>query len=131
MPCRPGCNRFGTLKPKGSVDLVGAEVNYTSADNTAGEDQVRPVGESVSIQPAISLTDWKRCKGDYVTISVAISRICAPFPIERHFRQRFCEHADGAFHLHFENIAADHVGWIRDRDMMIALPAKLRKPCAT
>lgn len=122
---------WNDMKPKGSVDLVGAEVNYTSADKQLRvKTTVRPVGESVSIQPAyfpyrlekvqgaITFTD-QRC--DFQNLRAIHDRT----PLSA---SGFCEHgSDGAFHLHFENIAADHVRLDTDRDMMIALPAKLRK----
>ncbi|HEY2828040.1 MAG TPA: AsmA-like C-terminal region-containing protein [Pirellulales bacterium] len=122
---------WNDMKPKGSVDLVEADVNYTSADKQLRvKTTVQPVADTVSIQPAyfpyrlekvqgaITFTD-QRC--DFQNLRAIHDRT----PISA---TGFCEHgSDGAFHLHFDNIAADHVRLDTDRDMMIALPTKLRK----
>jgi hypothetical protein len=125
---------WNDVKPKGSVDLVGADVSYSSADKQLHvKTTVQPVADTVSVQPsyfpyrlekiqgAITFTDQR---SDFQNLRAVHDRT----PISA---DGFCEHdSDGAFHLHFENIAADHVRLDTDRDMIIALPAKLRKAVA-
>ncbi len=122
---------WNDMKPKGSVDLVGAEVNYTSADKQLRvKTTIQPVGDTVSVQPAFFPYRLEKVQG-----SITFSDQRADFQNLHAVHDRtpisasgFCEHDnEGAFHVHFENIAADHVRLDTDRDMMIALPAKLRK----
>lgn len=122
---------WNDMKPKGSVDLISAEVNFTSADKKLSvKTTVQPVADTVSIQPAYFPYRLEKVQG-----AITFSDQRCDFQDLRAMHDRtplsasgFCEHGtDGAFHLHFDDITADHVRLDTDRDMMIALPAKLRK----
>ncbi len=122
---------WNDMKPKGSVDIPDAEVNYISADKQLRvRTTIQPVGDTVSVQPAFFPYRLEKVQG-----SIIFADQRADFQNLHAVHDRtpisasgFCEHDNnGAFHVHFENIAADHVRLDTDRDMMIALPAKLRK----
>lgn len=122
---------WNDMKPKGSFNLLQADVSFTSADKQLKvKAAVQPVGETVSIDPTYFPYRLEKVQG-----GITFSEDRCDFQNLRAVHDRtpisatgFCEHGpDGAFHLHFDNIYAEHVRLDADRDLMIALPVRLRK----
>ncbi|HTQ39248.1 MAG TPA: AsmA-like C-terminal region-containing protein, partial [Pirellulales bacterium] len=122
---------WNDLKPKGSFNLLDAAVNFTSGDSHPQvKVAVEPVGETVSIDPTYFPYRLEKVQG-----AIGFSGDRCEFQNLRAVHDRTpisasgsCEHGpEGAWHLHFDNITADHVRLDTDRDLIIALPVKLRK----
>jgi AsmA-like C-terminal region/Domain of Unknown Function (DUF748) len=122
---------WNDMKPKGSFNLRSAEVNFTSGDvRPKVKAVVEPVSDTVSIDPMYFPYRLEKIQG-----VMTFSDDRCEFQNLRAVHDRtplsasgFCEHGpEGAFHLHFDNIAADHVRLDADRDLIIALPLRVRK----
>ena len=122
---------WNDLRPKGSFNLILAEVGYKSADKKLNvTTRVEPVGDTVSIEPTFFRYRLEKVQG---AINFRDGR--ADFENVRGIHERttmgtsgYCEYTpDGNWHLRFENLAVDRLRLDRDRDLIAALPPKLRK----
>lgn len=128
---------WNELRPKGSINLVNAAVNFTSA--TDQKDQkfdvnatIKPVEETVSIHPTFLPYRLERLKG---AINFSLADGVARLEHLRGWHDRtevsasgYCEHhPEGDWHLHFEDFNAAPIHFESDRELTIALPARLRK----
>jgi AsmA-like C-terminal region len=122
---------WNELRPRGNVHLNLAEVSYRTADRELNiTTEIQPVPDTVSIDPTFFPYRLEKLQG---TIRFREGR--AEFKDMRAVHERtelgasgFCEYSPaGAWHLKFENLSIDRLHLDRDRDLIAALPAKLRK----
>ncbi len=117
-------------RPRGSIDLT-AQIRYLSEDKTFSVGvQIQPQRENASIEPVqfpyrlehlqgdIVYRDghvtFSRCKADHGNVKVAAEGYCDFSP-------------DGRWNAHFSNLTADRLRVDRDRELLLALPERLRK----
>ncbi len=122
---------WNCLKPRGSFNLLSAKVDYsTSSRKLDVVTRTEPVPGTVSIEPTFfpyrlenlrgelefhdDRAEFKNLRGSHMNTSVEANGFC----------QR---ESDGSWQLHFENLTTDPFRIDRDRELMTALPAKLRK----
>src|SRR5262249_22216720 len=128
---------WNELRPKGSCNLVNAQVTFTSATDQKNQAldvnaTVKPVEETVSIHPTFFPYRIEKLKG---AINFSLADGVARFEHLRGWHDRTevsasgsCEHRDGGgWHLHFEDFNAAPVHLETDRELTIALPARLRR----
>src|SRR5262249_16001342 len=122
---------WNDMKPKGSVNLVKADVSFSSADRQLHvTTAIQPVGVTVSIHPIFFPYRLEKIQGG-ITFGedrCVFDRLHASHDRTEFTASGYCDHnSEGAWHLHFDNINADHLRLDTDRDLMIALPVRLRK----
>ncbi len=121
---------WNELRPKGSFDLISSKVGYSSADKRLNVvSTVQPVGETVSIEPTFFPYRLEKIQGS-ATFSdrlVKIDRMRGVHDRTPISASGVCDHDENGWHLHLDQFAADHVRLDSDRDLIVALPAKLRK----
>ncbi|HEY2883228.1 MAG TPA: hypothetical protein VGJ15_12360, partial [Pirellulales bacterium] len=124
---------WNDMRLKGAVDLASAQVNYTTADKRLDVvTTIKPVGESVSLNPMCFPYRVEKVQGA-ITFHSLDGR--AKFDHLRGVHDRtpitvsgFCQcRPEGGWQLHFDNLTADRVRLDLDRDLLAALPARLRK----
>src|SRR5262249_51327077 len=124
---------WNELRPKGSINLVNAAVSFTSADQKLDVNTtIKPVEETVSIHPTFLPYRVERLKG---AINFSLADGVARLDHLRGWHDRtevsasgYCEHhLEGDWHLHFEDFSAAPIHFDTDRELTIALPARLRK----
>ncbi len=122
---------WNSLKPKGTFNLQSAKVEYsTTTKKLDVVTRVEPVAESVSIDPTFFPYRLENLRGE-----LEFHDDRADFKNLRAFHNSrevsasgFCERTpEGNWHMHFENLTTDPSRVDRDRDLVTALPAKLRK----
>jgi hypothetical protein len=122
---------WNNLKPRGFCNLLDAEVRYTSADKQLSvTTRAEPAADTVSIDPNCFPYRLEKMHGILVFHDDK-----ADFMNMRAFHDRTevtangsCQRlADGGWNLHFDSLTADPLWADRDRDLLIALPPKLRK----
>ena len=122
---------WNELRPKGSFNLDLAEVNYKSADKRLNvTTRIEPVGDTVSIEPMFFRYRLEKLQGaiNYQEGRVTFENVRAVHERTGLNASGFCEYTpDGNWHLRFENLSVDRLRLDRDRDLIAALPAKLRK----
>jgi len=117
-------------QPRGSIDLT-AQIRYVSEDKTFSVGvQLQPQRENASIEPVqfpyrldhfqgdIAYRDghvtFSRCKADHGNVKVSAEGYCDFSP-------------DGRWNVHFTDLTADRLRVDRDRELLQALPERLRK----
>ncbi len=117
-------------RPRGSVDLT-AQIRYLSEDKKFSVGvQIQPQRENASIEPVqfpyrldhlegtIVYRDghvtFDRCKADHGNVKVSAAGYCDFSP-------------DGRWNAHFSDLTADRLRVDRDRELLLALPERLRK----
>ncbi len=122
---------WNELRPKGSFNLELCEVSYRSADKKLSvTTRVEPVGDSVSIEPTFFRYRLEKLQG-----SISFREGRANLENVRAIHERtslttggYCEYTpDGNWHMRLENLAVDRLRLDRDRDLIAALPSRLRK----
>ncbi|MCC7083597.1 MAG: hypothetical protein IT427_01160 [Pirellulales bacterium] len=123
---------WNDLKPRGSIKLVAADVNFQTGDaQPTIVTKIAPAGESVSIHPSFFPYRLEQMRGQ-VTFREGRADFADLQAIHNNRTQvsasGFCQHsADGPWHVHFKDFAVDRVRLDQDPDLMMALPAALRK----
>ncbi|MEN6558152.1 MAG: AsmA-like C-terminal region-containing protein [Thermoguttaceae bacterium] len=118
------------LRPRGVIDLT-AQVSYLVDDGKFRvQVQAQPQPQNTSIEPVHfpyrldrlegnfayrdGHVEFDRCKAEHGDVQVAAKGRCDVSP-------------DGRWTLHFDELTADRLRFDRDRDLLQALPERLRK----
>lgn len=121
---------WNDMRPRGTVDL-DADIRYLADDKKFSVGVwVRPQRENASIEPVrfpyrldhlegvLVYRDghvtFERCKGEHGTVKVLTEGYCDFLP-------------DGRWNIHFDDISADRLRVDHDRELVQALPERLRK----
>ncbi len=125
---------WNDLKPRGSIKLVSADVNYQTGDSQPSvEVTVSPVNDSVSIHPSFFPYRLEQMKGQ-ITFSNGRADFTGIQAIHNRTQisaNGFCEHSgNGPWHVQFKDFAVDQIRLDQDPDLLLALPTTLRKAVA-
>ena len=122
---------WNELRPQGSFDIVSSRVNFISGDKVPNViTTVQPVGDTVSIFPTFFSYRLEKLHGS-ITFSDGLAKF--EHLHGEHDRAKvsaggFCEHSgNNGWHLHLEDFSAAPLRLDNDRDLIVALPLKLRK----
>lgn len=129
LPPRMQCV-WNELRPKGTFDLTSAKVGYTSADKILSvTTSVEPVGDTVSIDPTFFPYRLEKVQGS-ITFSdgrCEFNHVRGVHDRTKIYADGFCENGAEGWHLHMDNFNASPVRLDSDRDLIVALPLRLRK----
>jgi hypothetical protein len=122
---------WNELKPRGSFNLALAEVGYKSADKRLTvTTRVEPVGDTVSIEPTFFRYRLEKLQGaiNFRDGRADLENLRAVHERTSLGSNGYCEYTpDGNWHMRLENLAIDRLRLDRDRDLIAALPPRLRK----
>ncbi len=122
---------WNELRPKGSFNLILAEVGYRSADKKLSvTTRMEPVGDTVSIEPTFFRYRFEKLQGaiNFRDGRADLENVRAVHERTSMTTGGYCEYTpDGNWHMRLENLAVDRLRLDRDRDLIAALPPRLRK----